>query len=90
MVNKVVLPKELMAITYDMARRIAKNASFRIAFAKRGLQNFSKMNRAQALDYDAYVDGVTSKGDDFMELSELSLRRESQSLKEGKKRFKNE
>lgn len=67
MVNKVVPHQELMQATYDMAGRMAKNAPLPIAFAKRGLQNFSKMDLVQALDYEAFVLGVTVKSDDFME-----------------------
>jgi len=67
MVNKVVPHEELMQVTYDMAGRMAKNAPLPIAFAKRGLQNFYNMDLVQALDYEAYVLGVTMKSDDFME-----------------------
>jgi len=67
MVNKVVPHEELMQATYDMAGRMARNAPLPIAFAKRGLQNFYKMDLVQALDYEAYVLGVTLKSDDFME-----------------------
>jgi 2-(1,2-epoxy-1,2-dihydrophenyl)acetyl-CoA isomerase len=67
MVNKVVPHEELMQVTYDMAGRMAKNAPLPIAFAKRGLQNFYNMDLEQALDYEAYVLGVTMKSDDFME-----------------------
>jgi enoyl-CoA hydratase/carnithine racemase len=67
MVNKVFPHQELMQATYDMAGRMAKNAPLPIAFAKRGLQNFYKMDLIQALDYEAFVLGVTVKSDDFME-----------------------
>ena len=67
MVNKVVPHEELMPSTYNMAERIAKNAPIPIAFVKRGLQNFYKMDLPQALDYEAYALEVCRKSDDFME-----------------------
>jgi 2-(1,2-epoxy-1,2-dihydrophenyl)acetyl-CoA isomerase len=67
MVNKVVPHDELMTVTYELAGRIAKNAPIPIAFAKRGLQNFYKWELAQALDYEAYVLGITMKTDDVSE-----------------------
>lgn len=67
MVNRVVPHNDLMAVTYELAGRMAKNAPLPISFAKRGLQNFYKMDLAQALDYEAYVLGVTLQSEDFME-----------------------
>jgi enoyl-CoA hydratase/carnithine racemase len=67
MVNKVVPHDELMPVTYELVGRIAKNAPIPIAFAKRGLQNFYKWDLAQALDYEAYVLGITMKTDDVKE-----------------------
>jgi 2-(1,2-epoxy-1,2-dihydrophenyl)acetyl-CoA isomerase len=67
MVNKVVPHEELHRATHDLAGRIARNAPIPIALAKRGLQNFFKMDLAMALDYEAYALGVVSKSDDFME-----------------------
>jgi len=67
MVNQVVPHDELLSVTYDLARRMARNAPIPIAFAKRGLQNFYKMDLAQALDYEAYVLGVTLQSQDFIE-----------------------
>lgn len=67
MVNRVVPHDDLMAVTYELAGRMAKNAPLPIAFAKRGLQNFYKWDLPQALDYEAYVLGVTLQSDDFME-----------------------
>jgi len=67
MVNKLVPHDELMAATYEMAGRMAKNAPIPIAFAKRGLQNFYRWNLAQALDFEAYVLGVTIRSEDTRE-----------------------
>jgi 2-(1,2-epoxy-1,2-dihydrophenyl)acetyl-CoA isomerase len=67
MVNKVVPHEELQQATCDLADRIARNAPIPIAFAKRGLQNFFKMDLPMALDYEGYALGVVSKSEDFME-----------------------
>ena len=67
MVNRVVPHDELMPATYELAERIAKNAPLAIGFAKRGLQNFYKMDLAQAADYEAYVISVLQKSEDMME-----------------------
>jgi len=66
-VNRVVPHEELMPATYEMATRMAKNAPIPIAFAKRGLQNFFKMDLAMALDYESYVLGLTANSEDFLE-----------------------
>jgi len=67
MVNKVVPHEELAQTTRDFAERIARNAPIPIAFAKRGLQNFSKWDLPQALDYESYVLEVCKQSEDFME-----------------------
>ena len=67
MVNKVVAHDELMPATYELAGRIAKNAPIPIAFAKRGLQNFYKWELPMALDYEAYVLGITMQSKDIAE-----------------------
>jgi len=67
MVNKLVPHEELAQATRDFAERIAKNAPIPIAFAKRGLQNFSKWDLSQALDYESYVLEVCKQSEDFME-----------------------
>lgn len=67
MVNKLVPHEELAQATRDFAERIARNAPIPIAFAKRGLQNFSKWDLAQALDYESYVLEVCKQSEDFME-----------------------
>jgi 2-(1,2-epoxy-1,2-dihydrophenyl)acetyl-CoA isomerase len=65
--NKVVPHEQLMEASYELAGRIAKNAPVPIAFAKRGLQNFYKWDLAAALDYEAYVLGITARSEDFKE-----------------------
>jgi len=67
MVNSLVSHDQLMPATYELAGKIAKNAPIPIAFAKRGLQNFHKMDLPQALDYESFVLDVCMKSDDFME-----------------------
>lgn len=65
--NKVVPHGELLEATYELAGRIATNAPIPIAFAKRGLQNFYKWDLAAALDYEAYVLGITMRSEDAKE-----------------------
>jgi 2-(1,2-epoxy-1,2-dihydrophenyl)acetyl-CoA isomerase len=67
MVNKVVPHEDLMPATYKMAEQIVKSAPIPIAFIKRGLQNFYRMDLRQALDYEAYALEVCRRSDDFME-----------------------
>jgi len=67
MVNRVVAHEELAQTTRDFAERIARNAPIPIAFAKRGLQNFSKWDLPQALDYESYALEVCKQSEDFME-----------------------
>jgi len=67
LVNKVVPHEELMPAAMAMAGRMAKNAPIPMAFAKRALQNFQKWDLAQALDYEAYVLGVTMRSKDMIE-----------------------
>jgi 2-(1,2-epoxy-1,2-dihydrophenyl)acetyl-CoA isomerase len=67
MVNRVVAHDQLMPATYELAGRIAKNAPIPIAFAKRGLQSFYKWELSMALDYEAYVLGITMQSKDIAE-----------------------
>ncbi len=67
MVNRVVPHEELHPVTREFAERIAKNAPIPVAFAKRGLQNFTRWDLAQALDYESYVLEVCKQSEDFME-----------------------
>ena len=67
LVNTVVALDQLEAETRKLAARIAKNAPIPIAFIKRGLRNFLRTDLGQAVDYEAYVLGITMKSRDFME-----------------------
>ena len=67
LVNNLVPHEQLMETTMELAERFAKNAPIPIAFAKRGLQNFQKWDLAQALDYEAYVLGITMNSEDVKE-----------------------
>jgi 2-(1,2-epoxy-1,2-dihydrophenyl)acetyl-CoA isomerase len=52
MVNRVVPHDRLIEATNEIAGNISRNAPLPIAFAKRGLQNYYKMDLAQVLDYE--------------------------------------
>ena len=67
MVNKVVSHEELNLATKELAKKIVKNAPMPIALAKRGLQNFSKMDLGQALDYEAHAIGICVNSEDRVE-----------------------
>ena len=67
LVNRVVPHDRLWEASRELADRIAKNAPIPMAFAKRGLQNFSKWDLAQAIDYEAYVLEVVMKSQDIQE-----------------------
>ena len=67
MVNKVVPHDELGIVTKEMAHRISKNAPIPIALAKRGLQNFYKMDLAQAVDYETFAIGICRSSEDHQE-----------------------
>jgi 2-(1,2-epoxy-1,2-dihydrophenyl)acetyl-CoA isomerase len=67
LVNHLVPHEELMPYTYGLAKRIAVNAPTPIVIAKRGLQNYYRMDLSQALDYEAYAVGVCRETEDFME-----------------------
>lgn len=67
MVNKVVPHDELARATKELAQRIARNAPIPIALAKRGLQNFYKMELAQAVDYEMMTVGVCWNSEDRVE-----------------------
>ncbi len=67
LVNKVVPHNKLMTATMELAQKIANNAPIPMAYAKRALQNFQKWDLAQALDYESYVVGITTKSKDAIE-----------------------
>ncbi|PJA50160.1 MAG: hypothetical protein CO171_03290 [Syntrophobacterales bacterium CG_4_9_14_3_um_filter_49_8] len=82
MVNRVVPHDELPQATRELAQKIAKNAPIPIALAKRGLQNFYKMDLAlakrglqnfykmdlaQAVDYEVMTLSVCWNSEDRVE-----------------------
>jgi 2-(1,2-epoxy-1,2-dihydrophenyl)acetyl-CoA isomerase len=67
MINKVVPHDELGIATKELANNIAKNAPIPIALAKRGLQNFHKMDLAQAVDYETFALGICRNSEDYKE-----------------------
>ena len=67
MVNRVVPHDELPQATRELAQKIAKNAPIPIARAKRGLQNFYKMDLAQAVDYEVMTLSVCWNSEDRVE-----------------------
>jgi 2-(1,2-epoxy-1,2-dihydrophenyl)acetyl-CoA isomerase len=81
LVNKVVSHEEFPQTAREMAVRIAKNGPIPIAFAKRGLQNFFKMDLPAALDYEEHVLGITQKSEDFIEGFKAFLEKREPNLK---------
>ncbi len=67
LVNHVIPHEKLMDQTRKMAEEIAQNAPIPIAFAKRGLQNFSQWNLAQAIDHESYAQEICMKTRDMTE-----------------------
>jgi 2-(1,2-epoxy-1,2-dihydrophenyl)acetyl-CoA isomerase len=67
MVNKVVPHEELSPATKELAKKIVKNAPMPTSLAKRGLQNFFKMDLGQALDYEAHAIGICVNSEDRVE-----------------------
>ncbi|RPJ00129.1 MAG: enoyl-CoA hydratase [Deltaproteobacteria bacterium] len=67
LVNRVVPHDELSLATRELAQKIVRNAPLPIALAKRGLQNFYKMDLSQALDYEAYTIGICVNTEDRKE-----------------------
>jgi len=55
LVNKVVPHEELPAATKAFAMRFVKNAPIPIALAKKALQNYSRIDLAQALDHERFA-----------------------------------
>jgi enoyl-CoA hydratase/carnithine racemase len=52
LVNKVVPHEELPKATKEFALKFIKNAPIPISLAKRALQNYSRIDLVQALDYE--------------------------------------
>ncbi len=67
MINKVVSHDELSMATKELAMKIAKNAPIPISLAKRGLQNFYKMDLPQAVDYEAFAISICKNSEDQKE-----------------------
>jgi 2-(1,2-epoxy-1,2-dihydrophenyl)acetyl-CoA isomerase len=67
LVNRVVPQESFWRASWELAGRVAQNAPIPIAFAKRGLQNLSKWDLAQALDYESYVLELIMKSEDVKE-----------------------
>jgi enoyl-CoA hydratase/carnithine racemase len=67
MVNRVVPHDDLETTTRRLARKIAVNAPLPIALAKRGLQRFTKMDLAQAVDYETFALGICWNSEDRRE-----------------------
>jgi enoyl-CoA hydratase/carnithine racemase len=67
LVNRVVPHDDLSRATRELVQKIVRNAPLPIALAKRGLQNFYKMDLSQALDYEAYTIGICVSSDDRKE-----------------------
>jgi enoyl-CoA hydratase/carnithine racemase len=67
LVNLITPHEKLWETTWELARRIARNAPIPVAFVKRGLQNFPRWDLAQAVDYESYALEVTKKSEDRKE-----------------------
>jgi 2-(1,2-epoxy-1,2-dihydrophenyl)acetyl-CoA isomerase len=67
LVNRVVPHEDLPKVSWELADRIARNAPIPVAFAKRGLQSFTKWDLPQALDYESYVLEVCRGSEDMAE-----------------------
>jgi len=64
MVNRVVSHENLAEETIKLAKTIANNAPIPIAFAKRGLQNFGRMDLEQTLDFEKMAIDVCWNSED--------------------------
>ncbi|MBW1674320.1 MAG: hypothetical protein JRJ45_11885, partial [Deltaproteobacteria bacterium] len=64
MVNRVVPHEKLAEETRKFAKDIAGNAPIPIAFIKRGLQSFGRMDLAQTLDFEKMAIDVCWNSED--------------------------
>jgi len=67
LVNKVVPHDDLPAATREFALKFVKNAPIPIALAKKGLQQYMKMDLAQALDHERMAQEICRKTEDRVE-----------------------
>jgi 2-(1,2-epoxy-1,2-dihydrophenyl)acetyl-CoA isomerase len=67
LVNKVVPHEELPAATKAFAMRFAKNAPIPIALAKKALQNYTRLELAQALDHERLAQTICRNSQDRAE-----------------------
>jgi len=67
LVNKVVPHEELSMATKALAMKFVKNAPIPIALAKRALQNYSRIDLAQALDHERLAQSICWNTEDRQE-----------------------
>ncbi len=67
LVNKVVPHDELPKATREFALKFMKSAPIPVALAKKGLQNYSRIELAQALDYERLVQSLCWNTEDRTE-----------------------
>jgi len=65
--NKVVPHEDLAAATKEFAGKFMKSAPIPVALAKKALQNFSRFDLAQALDYERFANTICWNTEDRQE-----------------------
>jgi enoyl-CoA hydratase/carnithine racemase len=86
--NKVVPHEELPAATQAFATKFVKSAPIPIALAKKALQNYSRIDLAQALDHERLAQSICWNTEDRAEGVIPFWKKGSRSFKEGKGREK--
>ena len=66
-VNAVVVPEELMAETYRLARRIAAGPAVAIQLAKRALYHNQDVDLRAGLEFETFAQGICRETDDAKE-----------------------
>jgi len=67
LVNRVVPPDRLMAETRSLAERLAQGAPRALAYAKRALNRSLEVSLADALEYEAALQGLAGRTEDHVE-----------------------
>jgi 2-(1,2-epoxy-1,2-dihydrophenyl)acetyl-CoA isomerase len=66
-VNRVVVPDQLMAETRALAVRLASAAPLALALAKRAVSRGLEIGLPEALDYEASLQGIAGRSSDYAE-----------------------
>jgi hypothetical protein len=67
LVNKLVPHEDLSKATREFALKFVKNAPIPIALAKKALQNYARLDLAQALDHEQIAQEICRKTEDRAE-----------------------